>query len=63
MIINQGVLRLRLFDIGGAYLDLQRAAEVGTDDVRLDILTRCAAEKASRGQIMTIVVSFASFKI
>jgi len=49
LLINAAVLHLRLFDIDGAYMVLQRAAEIGTSDPRLNLLTRyCAQLKAPR---------------
>ncbi|CAE8733448.1 unnamed protein product, partial [Polarella glacialis] len=48
-LINGSVLKLRLFDIDGAYEDLQTAASLGSSDGRLDLLTRYSAQlKAPR---------------
>jgi len=48
-LINAAVLRLRMFDIDGAYEDLQKATTLETSDPRLDLLTRYSAQlKAPR---------------
>eukprot|EP00930_Biecheleria_cincta_P094356 TRINITY_DN8538_c0_g1_i1.p1 TRINITY_DN8538_c0_g1~~TRINITY_DN8538_c0_g1_i1.p1 ORF type:complete len:856 (+),score=159.18 TRINITY_DN8538_c0_g1_i1:60-2627(+) len=41
--INSSVLKMRLFDIDGAYEALQHAAGIGSSDKRLDLLTRYSA--------------------
>lgn len=48
-LINSAILRLRLFDIDGAYDDLQESSKVGSSDPRLGLLTRYTAQlKAPR---------------
>lgn len=48
-LVNSAILRLRLFDIDGAYEVLQEASTFGMYDSRLELLTRyCAQLKAPR---------------